>query len=214
MAAGYLAFARQASPEQRQEALDALLRAARISTDELEQKQIESLKLTLEGEALLAQGIADQVLFQRAREVDPSNERARDAIQLAEHEQLAKQTRFNRFAAAGVIGVVAILAILAIALRRGRREAVPKTTGRPGGETSNGKPADGERSDGLQQAEGAGETIASTATAGAADPSAQAPDSNAAADVDSVPSNDADAPEAPTSAVNADSKPQGDDGSG
>jgi len=129
MAPGYLAFARQASPEQRDEALDALVRAARISTNEHEKKQIESLKLTLEGEALLADGIADQVLFQRAREIDPENERARDAISLAEHEEMAKQSRFNRFAAAGVIGLVAILAILAIALRRGRREPAPSRTG-------------------------------------------------------------------------------------
>jgi len=143
MASGYLAFARQASPEQREEALDALIRAARISTDEPEKKQIESLRLTLEGETLLAQGVADQVLFQRAREIDPSNERARDAISLAEHEQMAKQTRFNRFAAAGVIGVVAILAILAIALRRGRREAATSPTGKAA-DGGGGEPAPGE----------------------------------------------------------------------
>jgi hypothetical protein len=121
LAAGYLAFARKAGNEQREVAIDALRRAERIGQDQAAAAQIKSLRLTLEGEALLAQGIADQVLFRRAAELDPSNTRARDALTLEARKQLERQTHFYRYAAAAVIGLVALLAIAYIGLWRPRR---------------------------------------------------------------------------------------------
>jgi hypothetical protein len=120
MAAGYLAFARQAPADQRREAIDALRRAERIGADQQEKQLVQSLLLTLEGEELLAQDVVDQVLFQRALELDPANARARDALQTVELGQLEKQSLVYRYAAAAAIGLVALLAIAVITLRRGR----------------------------------------------------------------------------------------------
>jgi hypothetical protein len=123
MAAGYFAFARQAGAKERATALEAVLRAERLSTDAAAKKQMRSLRLTLEGEQLLAQGVVDQTLFPRAVELDPDNARARSALRTADPGELDQRSLTARYSAAGVIGVLALAAILLIVLRRGRTPA-------------------------------------------------------------------------------------------
>lgn len=121
MASGYLAYASAHADDQPAQALDALRRAERIAGDEATKKRAQSLVLTLEGEELLGRGVADQVLFRRAIELDSTNSRARDALARIERGELEKKSTFGRYAAAGAIGLVALLAIGVVGLRRGRR---------------------------------------------------------------------------------------------
>lgn len=130
MAPGYLAFANTKLDDDRKAALDAARRAERLTEDEAEKKKIQSLCLTLEGEELAAKGIADQVLFQRAIELDPSNSRARAVLGRLQRGELAKESTTGRYAIAGAIGAVALLAIAFIGLRRGR-EQEPVTEPKP-----------------------------------------------------------------------------------
>jgi tetratricopeptide (TPR) repeat protein len=120
MASGYLAYADQLGEDRREAAIDSLRRAERIATEPAVKKRAQSRLSTLEGEQLLTRGIADQVLFRRALELDPDNRRARDALAQIERGELEKKSAFGRYAAAGLIGLLSLLAIIVIALRRGR----------------------------------------------------------------------------------------------
>lgn len=152
MAPGYLAFAEAHADEDRAVALDALRRAERIALDDATKQKIESFALTLEGEDLLARGIADQVLFRRALELDGGNERARDGLARLERGEVKKQTQFSRYAAAGAIGFVALLAIAVVGLRRGRKserkapepESEKTTPAAPGSENAPAAAAESE----------------------------------------------------------------------
>jgi hypothetical protein len=118
MAAGYLDFARQAGPESHAAALDAARRAERISSDPQQKRVIQSLRLTLEAEDLMRQGVVDQTLLTRAIELDPGNLRPRSLRASAEHGETEKKSLTARFSAAAVIAGLALAAILAIAFRR------------------------------------------------------------------------------------------------
>jgi tetratricopeptide (TPR) repeat protein len=135
MAAGYLAYADQLGDERRADALDALRRAERLAPDEALKQRARSRRSTLEGEELLARGVADQVLFRRALELDPENQRAREALARIERGELEKKSAFGRYAAAASIGLIALLAIAAIGLRRGRRRAKSEPEPEPAKDT-------------------------------------------------------------------------------
>ena len=122
MAAGYLELAQKKQDDDRPLALAAARRAERLSTSDEEKNRAKSLALTLEGEELARQGVADQVLFNRALELDPHNSRAKDALGRLERGEVAKQSAFGRYAAAIAIGLSALFAIVLIGLRRGKRD--------------------------------------------------------------------------------------------
>lgn len=126
MASGYLAFAEKYAEEKPAEALSALRRAERIAADDALKKRVQSRLLVLEAESLLERGIADQVLFRRAIELDPENASAREGLARIERGELEKKSQFGRYAAAGAIGLVALIAIGVVGLRRGRRKDSPE----------------------------------------------------------------------------------------
>lgn len=134
MASGYLEYARAQGDAANAAALDALRRAERIADDETTRKHVRSLTLTLEGEQLLASGVADQLLFRRAIELDPNNHRARDALARIERGELQKKSELSRYGAAGAIGLVALVAIAVVGLRRGRRRSTPQAEPAPDAE--------------------------------------------------------------------------------
>jgi hypothetical protein len=125
MVPGYLEFAKKKLDDDRQAALDAIRRAERLADDETAKKKVQSLALTLEGEELASRGIADQVLFQRAIELDPENSRAREVLGRLQRGELEKESSVGRHAAAAAIGLVALIAIAFIGLHRGRRDPDP-----------------------------------------------------------------------------------------
>ncbi len=135
MVPGYMAFAEAKLDDDRPAALDALERAERLTDDDAIRKKAKSLALTVEGEQLAANGIADQVLFQRAIELDPGNSRAKETLGRLQRGELEKESRFSRHAVAGVIGLAALFAIGFIGLwgRRGRSGS--KTEAEPQAET-------------------------------------------------------------------------------
>lgn len=134
MAEGYLEFAKKKLDDDRPTALVALQRAERLTRNAEDKKRIQSLALTLEGEALAEKGIADQVLFNRALELDPDNGRAKEALGRLARGETQKKSKLGRWAAAIAIGLGALLAMLLIALRRGRPEPAPKGEPEPEGE--------------------------------------------------------------------------------
>lgn len=121
LAAGYAAFARSVQDSARAEAISALRRAERLDPS---LKDVTSLRLTLEAEALEERGLADSTLLERALDADPSNARAKAALARFERGE-PKRSEKARYVAAGSILGVAGLAIAFILLRRPRGAAPP-----------------------------------------------------------------------------------------
>ncbi|MCC6217071.1 MAG: hypothetical protein IT376_19590 [Polyangiaceae bacterium] len=104
-------------------ALDAAGRAERLAEDETLRAKAASLRLTLEATALLANGVADATLVERALELDPANERARALRDRAQRGELDRGPERRRYWAASAIALVAVLAIGFVALGRRRGAA-------------------------------------------------------------------------------------------
>jgi hypothetical protein len=111
MAAGYLEYARHKknAPD---DAIAALERAERLAADSTVRDEAQSLRLTLEGERLLARGIADQMLFRRALHLDPKNQAAEEQLERIESAVSATPSVFQRYLAAGIIGLLTLIAAL------------------------------------------------------------------------------------------------------
>lgn len=151
MAQGYFELARKKLDDDRATALAALGRAERLTADAAEKKRIQSLSLTLEGEALAEKGIADQVLFNRALELDPDNSRAKDALGRLARGESHDRSPLGRWAGALAIALGALIAMLAIALRKGKPEQEPERAAEPPRE---GEDADGSESQREGETEG------------------------------------------------------------
>jgi len=126
MVDGYVAYASQADDKHLDAALLALRRAERINNDPKRQNKLESLRLTLEAEALLARSLADQSLLRRALELDPDNQRARQGIAMIERGERTRRPEYSRYYGAGAIGIVGLAGILLILLWRPKNKPVPE----------------------------------------------------------------------------------------
>lgn len=118
LSAGYLAFARAHADKSRNQALMALRRAERLDP---QLKVATSLRLTLEAEALEESGIADATLLERALAADPSNSRAKAALQRFERGEPKRSEKARLIAAGSILGVAG-LAIGFILLRRSKAQ--------------------------------------------------------------------------------------------
>lgn len=92
-------------------AILALRRAERLAgAPELEHKA-GSLRRTLEARRLLARGVVDPVLIQRARELDPQNARALELLESAADAPGAGLSAVVRYIALAAIALVALLGL-------------------------------------------------------------------------------------------------------
>ncbi len=135
MAPGYFNYAAAKADDDLESAIAALRRAERLTPDDDELlKRIQSRLMTFEGERLLARGIADQELFRRAVDLDPTNERAKKSFDVAQRGEQAIKDEQQRWVGAVVIGVIALMAILLIVLwpRRRPDESKPELGGDDG----------------------------------------------------------------------------------
>jgi hypothetical protein len=121
MAPVYIAFAESQLDADPEAATLALRRAERLAPSGPEHDRALSLRYTLDARALVERGIVDEVLVQRARELDPKNARA--AALEAELQQRSRGDRatFQRVVAAAVILMLALVALGVIALRGSKR---------------------------------------------------------------------------------------------
>lgn len=118
MAPVYLAIAERQLDSEPAAASLALRRAERLASAGETHDRALSLRYTLEARALLARGVVDEVLVQRARELDPSNARAE-----ALDRELARQARddralYQRYIAAAAILALGLGGLGVLALRR------------------------------------------------------------------------------------------------
>ena len=126
MAPVYLQLGQQRADTDAEAAGLALRRAERLARSGPVHDRALSLRYTLDARALLERGIVDDVLVQRARELDPDNPRARALDAQLSGDSEGDRAAFQRYVAAAIILLLALLALLYMALRqrRGRRRAV------------------------------------------------------------------------------------------
>jgi hypothetical protein len=78
----------------------------------------------LEGEDLLARGIADTEPFERALRLDPTHQGARAELTRLETNVEEREQRIRGFAAAAAVVIVGLLGIILFGGRRPQRRAV------------------------------------------------------------------------------------------
>lgn len=118
MAPVYLAIAERQLDSDPAAAALSLRRAERLAREGQTHDRALSLRYTLEARALLARGVVDELLVQRARELDPDNARA----QALDRELIAQarddRALYQRYVAAAVILALGLVALGVLALRR------------------------------------------------------------------------------------------------
>lgn len=106
MASTYLAFAERHAETDPRAAELAAMRAERLAAPGVTRDRAASLRLTLEGRELYERGIVDEVLLQRARELDKDNRRA-TALEAQVRASAARdRSDWGRYLAALVILVL------------------------------------------------------------------------------------------------------------
>lgn len=120
MVDAYVEYAKSVPKAEVDRALLAARRAERINQDSKRESTLKSLTLTLQGERQLASGVAEQVLFRRALELDSDNQRARETLAMIERGESEPKRDHSRYYAALAIAGIAVFAILLILLRRPR----------------------------------------------------------------------------------------------
>lgn len=112
MVPAYVQYAHTLEPHDKAAALAHLRKAVRLDPDGPHVAQIASEVTTLEGEALVARGIADAETFRRALAQDPSNARARADLDKLEADEGARRDRVRRLAAAALVLLIAAVGII------------------------------------------------------------------------------------------------------
>ncbi len=135
MVPAYAELARELADKERPRAIVLARKASRLELDGPLARPMESLALTLEGEALAESGVVDLAILQRALALDPQNTRARAVISRLESNPAALQSPRGRYLGAGAIGVAALVVCLVLALggRRGGPRARPPEPSSPEG---------------------------------------------------------------------------------
>jgi hypothetical protein len=118
MAPVYLAWGEQHADQDAPAAGLALRRAERLAAEGPIHDRALSLRYTLDARSLLERGIVDEVLVQRARELDPNNSRAAALEAELTRQARGDRTTFRRYLAALVIVVLALTAMVVMALRQ------------------------------------------------------------------------------------------------
>lgn len=159
MVPGYLEYARQASPADRERAIGAVRRALRLNRDPTAEPGMQSLLLTLRAEAEAARGIADQTLLRRALELDGGNDRAKDLLDKLQRDTTDRQDFWRRYGGAVATALVGLIAIAVVLLRKGRAGEAKDAQGRKD-MLEVGEPTD--QQDALEPKPAAGEASPST----------------------------------------------------
>lgn len=118
MVPAYLAWGLQLEPNDPPGALAALRRAVRIDETGPRAAELRSEVYSLEGEDLLARGIADTQPFERAIALNPANERARAALEKLHAQTETRKTHGWRLAGAALVLVLALLSVGVVGGRR------------------------------------------------------------------------------------------------
>lgn len=123
VAPAYLAYGESLEDTDRPTALAYLRKALRVDETSAQSSHVRADIATLEGEDLVAHGIADTEPFETALALDPSNARARADLDRIHGQLQASRTQTWRLVAAGAVLILAIAGIVLVGGGRHRRAA-------------------------------------------------------------------------------------------
>jgi tetratricopeptide (TPR) repeat protein len=123
MVPAYVVYGESLEPTDRAAALATLRKALRLDEGGPQSSHVRSEIEYLEGEDLLAHGIADTEPFEQALALDPQNAHARAELDRLHVETESSRTRGWRLAAAGAVLVAALAGIAFLGNRRKRATA-------------------------------------------------------------------------------------------
>ncbi|HZU81731.1 MAG TPA: hypothetical protein VE987_02390 [Polyangiaceae bacterium] len=124
MAPAYVARAAALEATDPTRAIDALRRARRLEASKEAADRVESEIAYLEAQDLLSRGVADPTLLEQALALDPTNERARsalDRLRSAEQSALRRDALVGGAAGAAGFGLIAVGLVALVMTRRGPR---------------------------------------------------------------------------------------------
>ena len=121
MVPAYVAYGESLEGKDRPAALATLRKALRLDEAGPQSSHVRSELAYLEGEDLLARGIADTEPFEQALAFDPQNAHARAELDRLHSETKTSETRGWRLGAAAVVFLVALGGIVVVGGRRKRR---------------------------------------------------------------------------------------------
>jgi tetratricopeptide (TPR) repeat protein len=113
-----------ARDDKREEAMAALRKALRLAPPDYDSSKVRSQLATLEAEELIEEGTPDRFLLERAIDLDPNNDKAKQLLASLEDRSVQRQHRSQRYLAAVIVGLLATVAMVLLARRR-RRPASP-----------------------------------------------------------------------------------------
>lgn len=122
MLKAYEERARELENDKRGAAMEMFEKALRLDPKSQDANSIESEVSYLEGLDSIDRGAPDRFLFDRAVELDPTNERAKAARASLEEKAAERQSNMKRYAAAIGVALAALVAMILL-LRRKPREA-------------------------------------------------------------------------------------------
>jgi hypothetical protein len=105
-------------PKAVQRALLAASRAERLEPQNPIHDRAVSLRQTLQAEALMQRGLIDRTLLERARALDPANERAAALLKQVGPTSRGRVGPWMRYVGAGAILLLGAIAVLWIAVRQ------------------------------------------------------------------------------------------------
>jgi tetratricopeptide (TPR) repeat protein len=120
MAPSYVAFARQEEEQGLELALTSLRKALRLLPEGADTRAVESQIAYLEARRLMERGVPDRFLFEKALELDPDNDRAREALASFEERVEQREESYRRYFYAGGVLLAALTLLIALARRRPR----------------------------------------------------------------------------------------------
>lgn len=123
---GYLQYAQNELPENREAAALAAQRVLRLAASEDDRNRAESVLLTARAVDLSERHVADRALLRRALELDGSNETARSLLAEVSREPLVESSEFMRVLWPAILAGLSLLFALLVGLRFiGRRASPP-----------------------------------------------------------------------------------------
>jgi hypothetical protein len=125
MVGGYWEYAKKYAAERPEDAVAVLRRADRLGQNSPAHDRIRSLLLTLEARRLEAQHVVDRSLYRRALELDGTNQRARDELDVLSRPARTDDHGLRYLAAASILGAGLLGAGLILLKRKPKEPLKP-----------------------------------------------------------------------------------------
>lgn len=126
MAASFVARAKELEAESLEDSLAMMRKALRLHAPDADTKLVEAEIAYLEARVLMKRGLPDRFLLERALELNPEHQGAREALDSFEHRVEQRKESYQRYFYAGGVFLAALIALILLAWRRPKSAPSPE----------------------------------------------------------------------------------------